>query len=69
MGDGNGVIDAVAVAGIFVLVGADVIVGSGESVTMKVEVGDGVIVGVAVGKLGMIVTPGVWVGMLGTQST
>ena len=69
VGDGNGVIDAVAVGGTLVLVGMEVIVGTGESVTMKVEVGAGVRLGVAVGKLGMMVTPGVWVGTLGTQST
>ncbi len=68
MGDGNGVIEAVAVAGMFVLVGMDVSVGTGESVMMKVEVGDGVMLGVAVSKLGMMVTPGVRVGMFGTQS-
>ena len=61
-------IEAVAVAGIFVLVGMDVFVGTGESVMMNVEVGDGVILGVAVLKLGMMVTPGVSVGTLGTQS-
>ena len=62
-GDGNGVIEAVAVAGMLVFVG------TGESVTMKVDVGCGVRLGVAVGKLGMMVTPGVCVGTLGTQST
>ena len=66
VGDGNGVIDAVAVAGMFVLVGAEVNVGTGESVTMKVEVGSKV--GVAVGKLGTTVMPGVLVGTFGTQS-
>jgi hypothetical protein len=66
VGDGNGVIEAVAVGGTLVLVGADVIVGTGESVMMKVEVGANV--EVAVGKLGTMVTPGVRVGTLGTQS-
>ena len=61
-------IEAVAVAGMLVLVGADVIVGTGESVTMKVKAGNNVAVGVAVEKLGMIVTPGVRVGTFGTQS-
>ena len=64
--EGKGVMEAVAVGGIFVLVGADVIVGTGDSVTMKVEVGCKV--GVAVGKLGTTVTPGVLVGTFGTQS-
>ena len=68
VGDGNGVIDAVAVAGTFVFVGADVIVGTGESVTMKVEVGCCVGLGVAVLKLGTMVIPGVLVGTFGTQS-
>ena len=61
-------IEAVAVSEMLVLVGAEVIVGTGESVMMKVEVGDGVMLGVAVWKLGMIVTPGVSVGTFGTQS-
>ena len=60
--DGNGVIEAVAVAGMLVSVG------TGESVILKVEVGDGVVLGVMVGKLGMIVTPGVRVGTFGTHS-
>ena len=55
-------IEAVAVAGIFVLVG------TGDSVTMKVEVGGRVRLGVAVGKLGAVVMPGVLVGTFGTQS-
>ena len=55
-------IEAVAVAGIFVLVG------TGDSVTMKVEVGGRVRLGVAVGKLGTVVMPGVLVGTFGTQS-
>ena len=58
--------EAVAVSGMFVLVGAEVIVGMGDSVTIKVEVGCNV--GVAVGKLGTTVTPGVLVGTFGTQS-
>ena len=66
--DGKGVIEAVAVAGMFVLVGAEVSVGTGESVTMKVEVGGWVRLGVAVLKLGIIVMPGVLVGTFGTQS-
>ena len=61
-------IDAVAVAGMFVLVGTEVIVGTGEAVTMKVEVGGKVRLGVAVLKLGTMVTPGVLVGTFGTQS-
>ena len=61
MGEGNGVIDGVNVAGMFVLVG------TGESVTMKVEVGGGVRLGVDVGKLGTVVMPGVLVGTFGTQ--
>ena len=60
--DGNGVIEGVAVAGMLVLVGVEAFVGTGESVMINVEVG------VAVGKLGMMVTPGVSVGTFGTQS-
>jgi len=55
------VIDGVNVAGMLVLVG------TGESVTMKVEVGGGGRLGVAVGKLGTVVMPGVLVGTFGTQ--
>jgi hypothetical protein len=51
-----------------VLVGAEVIVDTGDSVTMKVEVGCGVRLEVAVGKLGTMVMPGVLVGTLGTHS-
>ena len=58
--EGSGVIEAVAVAGTFVLVG------TGDSVTMNVEVGDGVKVGVV--KVGMTVMPGVLVGTFGTHS-
>jgi hypothetical protein len=60
--EGKGVIEAVAVGGIAVLVGI------GESVTMNVEVGGTVQVGVAVLKLGTMVMPGVLVGTFGTQS-
>ena len=60
--DGKGVIEAVAVGGIAVLVG------TGESVTMNVDVGGKVSVGVAVLKLGTMVMPGVLVGTFGTQS-
>ena len=63
VGDGKGVIEAVAVAGMFVLVG------TGDSVTIKVEVGDGVRLGVAVLKVGMMVMPGVLVGTFGTHSS
>ena len=60
MAEGSGVIEAVAVAGTFVLVG------TGDSVPMKVEVGGSV--GVAVLKFGTMVMPGVLVGTFGTQS-
>ena len=63
VGDGKGVIEAVTVAGTFVLVG------TGDSVTIKVEVGDGVRLGVAVLKVGMMVMPGVLVGTFGTHSS
>ena len=43
--------------------------GTGEFVAVKVEVGGSVRLGVAVLKLGMLVTPGVLVGTFGTQST
>ena len=49
------------------MVGVEVRVGTGDSVTMNVEVGGSV--GVAVLKLGMMVTPGVLVGTFGTHST
>jgi hypothetical protein len=61
--------EAVAVAGTLVSVGAGVFVGTGDSVTMNVEVADGRIPGVALGKVGMMVTPGVKVGTFGTHST
>ena len=61
--DGKGVIEAVVVAGTLVLVG------TGDSVTMKVEVGCRVRLGVAVGKLGTVVMPGVLVGTFGTQNS
>ena len=61
--DGKGVIEAVAVAGTLVLVGI------GDSVTMKVEVGDGVRLGVTVLKVGTMVMPGVLVGTFGTQNS
>ena len=49
--DGKGVIEAVAVAGTLVLVGI------GDSVTMKVDVGDGVRLGVTLLKVGTMVMP------------
>ena len=61
--DGKGVIEAVAVAGTLVLLG------TGDSVTMKVEVGDGVRLGVALLKVGTMVMPGVLVGTFGTQNS
>jgi len=63
--------DGVNVAvGRLVFVGAVVAEGgTDEAVIVKVEVGGGVRLGVAVLKLGMDVTPGVLVGTLGTQST
>lgn len=61
--DGKGVIEAVAVGGMAVLVG------TGESVTINVDVGGTVKVGVAVLKLGTMVMPGVLVGTFGTYSS
>jgi hypothetical protein len=58
--EGSGVIDAVAVAV------AGMLVGTGDSVTMNVEVGDGVKVGVV--KVGIMVMAGVLVGTFGTHS-
>ena len=66
VGDGKGVIEAVAVGGTGVLVGAEVRVGMGDSVTMNVEVGVGL--DVAVLKLGTTVIPGVLVGTFGTHN-
>jgi len=56
----------VAVGGL-VFVGAVVDEGTGVLVTVKVKVGGRVGLGVAV--LGMLVTPGVLVGTLGTYNT
>jgi hypothetical protein len=56
----------VAVGGL-VFVGAVVDEGTGVLVTVKVKVGERVGLGVAV--LGMLVTPGVLVGTLGTYNT
>jgi hypothetical protein len=65
--EGTGVNDGVNVAvGRLVLVAEG---GTGELVAVKVEVGGSVRLGVAVLKLGMLVTPGVLVGTFGTQST
>lgn len=60
-------------AGVFEAVGVSVsvgtaVVGTGESVTIKVCVGDGVSEGVLVLKVGITVTPGVLVGTLGTYN-
>lgn len=66
---GNDVMEGVKVGGTFVSVGAVVAEGgTAVSVCTKVEVAGGVRLGVAVLKLGMVVTPGVLVGTLGTYN-
>lgn len=63
---GKDVSEGVAVGGTFVLDGVAV-AGTGDSVTMKVAVGEGVVLGVDV--LGITVIPGVLVGTFGTHKT
>ena len=64
-----GVTDCVNVlVGSLVLVGVGVDVGARVSVGANVAVGCCVKLGVAVGKLGTMVMPGVRVGVFGTQS-
>ena len=66
---GNDTLGSVEVAvGMLVSVGAVVGEGAGVSVTGTVDVAGGVKLGVAVLKLGILVTPGVLVGTLGTYN-